>query len=139
MGYLDWSIEETKKEKDQADVTAQLESLLDSITAFRVKMFRGDPEIPLRLQEYQQALFQDIHDTFAALQSQDTTSGLGPQDLPPSIRNRFVGVTGKYRVLVFPKNDIWQRENQKEFIDQLRAALPGQETRLPALRCNCTV
>jgi hypothetical protein len=93
-------------------------------------MLRGDPEIPQRLLEYQEALFADIRDTFAALQGQDTSSPLRPQDLPPTIRNRFVGVTGKYRLLVFPKKDIWQRENQQELIDQLRAALPGQEERV---------
>ena len=47
--------------------------------------------------------------------------------MPPAIRSRFVGVTGRYRLLVFPKKDIWQRANQQEFIDQLRAALPGHE------------
>jgi preprotein translocase subunit SecF len=130
MGYLDWAIEETKKDSTQAALSAQLESLRDAISAFRVKMLRGDPEIPQRLLEYQEALFADIRDTFAALQGQDTSSPLRPQDLPPTIRNRFVGVTGKYRLLVFPKKDIWQRENQQELIDQLRAALPGQEERV---------
>lgn len=130
MGYLDWAIEETKKEKDQASVTADLQSLHDTISAFRVKMLSGADGIPQRLREYQQALFTDLHGTFAALRDQDTSSGLRTQDLPPAIRNRFVGVTGKYRLLVFPKKDIWQRQNQKEFIDQLRAALPGQEDRV---------
>jgi uncharacterized membrane protein YdfJ with MMPL/SSD domain len=105
-----------------------LKSLRDAISDFRVKMLSGDPEIPQRLQDYQQALFSDIHGTFAALQTQDTSSGLRPQDLPPTIRNRFVGVTGKYRLLVFPKKDIWQRDNQQEFIDQLRHAMPPGES-----------
>jgi hopanoid biosynthesis associated RND transporter like protein HpnN len=130
MGYLDWAIEETRKEKDQAALSAQLESLRDAISDFRVKMLSGSPGLPQRLLEYQQALFADIHDTFATLQAQDTSSGLTPQDLPATIRNRFVGISGRYRLLIFPKKDIWQRENQQEFIDQLRAALPGQEERV---------
>jgi hypothetical protein len=38
------------------------------------------------------------------------------------LRNRFVGVHGKYLIQVYPKKDvdIWERSGQKEFIDQLR-------------------
>jgi uncharacterized protein len=131
MGYMDWAIEETSKSTNEAAISAQLKSLRDAISDFRVKMLSGDPGIPQRLRDYQQALFADIHGTFAALQNQDTSSGLRVEDLPPAIRNRFVGITGKYRLLVFPKKDIWQRDNQAEFIDQLRAAMPpGQQDRV---------
>jgi hypothetical protein len=123
-GYLLWARDETKN--DQPNLAAQLQSLRDAILAFRVKMFSGEPEIPQRLLKYQQALFDDIRDTFTAIQNQDTARGLSPDDLPPAIRSRFVGVTGKYRLLVFPKKDIWQRENQQEFIEQLRSVLPRE-------------
>ena len=42
-----------------------------------------------------------------------------------ALRNRFVGVTGKILLQVYPKKDVWQRENQKEFIDQLRTVDPN--------------
>ena len=45
------------------------------------------------------------------------------QDLPDALRNRFIGVTGKYLLMVYPKKDVWQRENQKEFIDRLRRSI----------------
>src|SRR5262249_54575117 len=38
---------------------------------------------------------------------------------------RFIGVTGKYLLMVYPKEDVWQRENQKEFIDQLNTVDPN--------------
>ena len=41
MGYLDWAIEETQKDKDTADLSAQLRSLRDAISDFRVQMLRG--------------------------------------------------------------------------------------------------
>src|SRR5208283_1011455 len=94
------------------------------IIELRVKMFSDGPEIPRHLLEYQQALFDDIRDTFSVLQNQDTDNGLRPEDLPPTLRSQFVGVTGHFRVMVFPKKDVWQRENQKEFIEQLRRVIP---------------
>jgi predicted RND superfamily exporter protein len=53
------------------------------------------------------------------LQTQDNRAPLSVADLPPSLHDRFIGVTGKYLLMVYPKGDIWQREVQKVFIDQV--------------------
>jgi hypothetical protein len=45
--------------------------------------------------------------------------------LPKALRDRFVGVTGKYLLMVYPKKDVWKRENQKEFIDQVQTIDPN--------------
>jgi hypothetical protein len=124
MGFLVWAADETKT--NQPELSPQFTSLYNAISALRVTMLSGDPAIPRRLKEYQQALFDDIHDTFAALQDQDTGGGLKPEDLPTTLRSRFIGVSGKkFRVMVFPKKDIWQRPNQEEFINQLRSKIPA--------------
>jgi len=34
-------------------------------------------------------------------------------------------VTGKHLLQVYPQHDVWQRDNQKEFIDQLRTVDPN--------------
>jgi hypothetical protein len=93
-------------------------------------MLSGEPAIPERLRGYQDALFDDIRETFNAIKDQDTSGPLKPQDLPPSLRNRFVGVTGQYRLLVFPKHDIWNHDVQREFITELRTALKGDADRV---------
>jgi predicted RND superfamily exporter protein len=41
-------------------------------------------------------------------------------DLPAQLRNRFVGITGKYLIQVYPKQDVWERRNQEEFVAVLR-------------------
>jgi hypothetical protein len=128
MGYLGLAAQEVPK--DQAALAAQLTSLRDAIAAFRVKMLRGDPSIPTRLQAYQEALLNDIRETFKAIKTQDISGPLRPQDLPPTLRARFVGITGKYRVLVFPKGDIWNHDVQGKFISELRTALDGESDRV---------
>jgi predicted RND superfamily exporter protein len=59
------------------------------------------------------------------LQHQDTRAPLRAQDLPAALHDRFVGVSGKYLLMVHPKEDVWQRENQKKFIAQLRTIDPN--------------
>src|SRR5665213_3377157 len=123
MGYLGLAADETAKE--QPDLAGQLRALRESINELRVKMLNDDPEIPPRLLGYQKALFNDIRDTFDGIQTQDTSDGgLKPKDLPTALAHQFIGVTGKYRVLVFPKKDIWDHDNQAEFVAQLRTIAP---------------
>ena len=107
----------------------QFISLRDTIQNFRRNMLTGtgrnveDNEKKLRM--FQQALFNDLRETFDALKNQDDSSGLREQDLPPALRNMFIGVNGKFLLQVYPKKDAWQRENQKVFIGQVRTVDPN--------------
>ena len=82
-------------------------------------------ETSLKLASFQQALFSDIGETFETLRTQDDRGRLSIADLPDTIRKRFVGQTGKLLVQVYPKKDVWQREYQKEFVDELRTVAPN--------------
>ena len=65
-----------------------------------------------------------MRETFQLLQNQDDRAPLHVEDLPQAFRDQFVGVTGKYLLQVFPKNDVWQRDNQEKFIADLRTVDP---------------
>lgn len=119
-GYLSLAMARVKTE-DPA-IYQQLHSLSQTITELRRQMLLSDPVVVARqLAVFQQALFDDVRVTFETIQSQDNRARLGIDDLPPALRKRFLGVTGKYLVQVYPKKDCWQREHQKEFVEQLRS------------------
>jgi predicted RND superfamily exporter protein len=65
-------------------------------------------------------LLDDIRETFATLRTQDSSGRLGVEDLPETIRKRFLGATGKYLVQAYPREDVWQREAQRRFVAELR-------------------
>jgi hopanoid biosynthesis associated RND transporter like protein HpnN len=121
MGYLGAAADFLQKERPK--LAEELLSLRSAISDLRVKMLSDGEVMPRRLGEYQNALFNDIHQTFEAIEDQDTTSPLGPADLPPPLANQFIGRTGKFKVEVFPKDDIWQHDIQRKFIASLREAL----------------
>jgi hypothetical protein len=112
-------------------------SLRATINNLRRDMTTGsDRDVAANAQQltaYQQALFNDLRETFESLKNQDDSSGLRVEDLPPSLRNMFIGVTGKFLVQIYPKKDAWQRPNQKEFIDQLRHTLDPNNTGQPVI------
>ncbi|MCS7338061.1 MAG: MMPL family transporter, partial [Verrucomicrobiae bacterium] len=132
QGYLGLAIEEAAAQAPE--IAEQLSSLRDAIVRFRAQMLaEAHKDAPEKLGAYQRALFADLHETFSALKLQDDTCGLTTADLPEVLRNRFVGVTGKRLLQVYPKKDIWQRANQHEFIMQLREALDPQNTNKPII------
>jgi predicted RND superfamily exporter protein len=65
-----------------------------------------------------------VRETFQAIRSQDDSSRLRIEDLPDGLKSRFLGVTGKYLLQVYPKRNIWQREMQAEFVHQLQQVIP---------------
>jgi len=110
-------------------LSQQLLSLQRAIDDFRKELLKGTPaqvqSNSLKLASFQQALFDDVHDTFEALQNQDNSGALRIQDLPQALRDRFIGVTGKYLIMVYPKEDVWKRENQKKFIEDVQKVYPN--------------
>jgi uncharacterized protein len=111
-------------QKDDAGLAAELSALRDSITSLRREFWSGDAAaqdaVARQLGVFQRALLTDVHDTFEALQAQDNSAPLRPADLPPSLRSRFIGVTGKYLLQVYPREDVYQRDNQEAFVNQLQ-------------------
>jgi uncharacterized protein len=126
-GFLGAAYEEAKTE-DKA-LADQLLSLRDIVGDLRKQMLRGNAAAQetnsLRLAAFQRALFDDVRDTFQALQRQDDRTPLRVEDLPTALHDRFVGVSGKHLLMVNPKEDVWKRENQKIFIDQLQQIDPN--------------
>ncbi len=121
QGYLGLAIDASKD--DAPEIARQLGALRAAISEFRRLMLAADSSSAARLAEYQQALFVDLRNTFESIRQQDTSASLRVEDLPTALRNRFVGVHGKYLLQVYPKKDVWQRDYQKEFIFELRNAL----------------
>ena len=112
--------------KEEPPLSKQLLSLRSAINALRRGMLSGDKTVSAeKLAAFQQALFTDINETFQAFRNQDDRSGLRVEDLPPALNHRFIGRTGKYLLQVYPKEDVWKRENQEEFVKELRTVDPN--------------
>src|SRR5581483_5654521 len=92
-GYLGAADDEVRK--DEPALAKQLESLRAAVGDLRKQMLRGNPvkvqTNSLKLAAYQQALFQDVRETFEAMKHQDSDSPLRVADLPQALRDRFVG------------------------------------------------
>lgn len=126
-GYLGAALDEVGT--NEPALGRQMDLLRGTIENLRKELYLGDADAQearaQKLGKYQQALFNDVRETFLALQNQDNSAPLRGQDLPKALRDRFLGVTGKYLLQVYPEKNVWQRENQQEFIEQLRTIDPN--------------
>ncbi len=125
-GYLGAVLAEVQK--NEPELAEQLVRLRAAIDELRREMLAGRAHEATvkaaQLAIYQQALFSDVRETFRVLQNQDNRDRLRVEDLPKALRDRFVGRHGSILLQVNPKLDIWQRENQRAFIEELRTVDP---------------
>jgi len=125
-GYLGFALQEVKNERPA--LAKQLISLRLAIEELRKEMLRGNAAqveaSALKLTKFQRALLDDLRQTFQTLQNQDNRAPLTIEDLPTALRDRFIGVTKKYLLMVYPKEDVWKRENQEPFISELKTIDP---------------
>jgi len=113
---------------DNPALVKQFLSLKQAIVDLRKTMLDGDTaalaEHADKLGVFQRGLFDDIGDTFDSLKLQDNSTPLQAQNLPPVIRNRFIGVTGKFLLQVYPKDDVRERGPQEKFVKELQSIAP---------------
>jgi uncharacterized protein len=121
QSYLGLAIAEAEK-AEAGELVESLRELRESIVNLRFHLTQPNGRNDAaRLAAFQLALFRDVHETFGALRHQHADTELRMEDLPTALRNRFVGQSGKHLLQVYPRENIWQREHQEEFIRQLRS------------------
>jgi hopanoid biosynthesis associated RND transporter like protein HpnN len=122
FGYAGWA--RTEVQRNNPELATQFVELQQAIENLRKTMLAGDSndldKHAAELAVFQQALFNDVRETFESLQAQDDTAPLRVDDLPSALRDRFIGVTGQILLQIYPKNDVWQRGNQEKFVADLR-------------------
>jgi predicted RND superfamily exporter protein len=101
----------------EAALTAAREALravqarLGTLTAETTAALLGD---------FQQHLMADFADKLAFLQDNTDPTPITLDDVPPQLRQRFVGKSGRYLLQVFARDNIWEREAMQVFVKQLQ-------------------
>ena len=125
-GYMGLAADDVEKHPPvDRQILDSLRGLRSAVRDLRVSMFQGDTNAnAVKLGLFQYALLDDVRDTFSTLQTQDDTSGLRAEDLPPALRHRFIGATGKHLIQVYPKDDVWEHDVQERFVRDLQSVAP---------------
>lgn len=123
QGYMALAMDEVAASDDPEirDLVPMLKSLRESLMQLRSALFRGNlDDNAKKLGAFQRAFLSDLHDTIEALKTQDASAPLSVDDLPPALKNRFVGLHGSHLIQVYPKSNVWERVPQEAFVSELR-------------------
>jgi uncharacterized protein len=102
-----------------------LSQLLKSLRSLQAALARTEDDVAAaRLQAFDNHLARDLADDLHKLRDVSTPAPIGLTDLPPRLRERFVGNTGKWLLQVFAKESLWEYAALKHFVDQIRRVDP---------------
>jgi hopanoid biosynthesis associated RND transporter like protein HpnN len=76
------------------------------------------------LAEFQAALHRDLADKLGVLQRNVAAEPITPSDLPPELRARYFGRTGRYRLFAYPSENAWEFEPLTRFVTEVRSVDP---------------
>jgi hypothetical protein len=135
QGYLGLGAETAEREGAEESLVAEMRALRDAIGGLRKRMLSGRRGVnAVKLASYQRALLWDVRQTLGGIRDQDDTAPLRVEDLPLVLRRRFVSHDGaRHLVQVYPRHNVWERENQRAFVEELRSTLDPSGTGRPVI------
>src|SRR5262249_34839665 len=77
-----------------------------------------------RLQAFDEQLAQDLAEDLHQLAAVSTPAPITVDELPPSLRERYVSPSGKYLLRVFARGDLWEYPPLEHFTQRIRTVDP---------------
>jgi len=116
-------------EKEQAATKEQMAETHRLINQIVPRLMADDPQVTSRLADYGKYFFSDLRDTWELFRGYVKSGLTAPvptlQDLPASVRQRFVSPDGMYLIRVFPSEDTWNFGPLKRFVQSLWSVDPN--------------
>lgn len=110
------------KKRPPIEEMQEVRRLIDQFLAWAKRM--GPKEVRRALGGFEGELLGDLRDKFDILKRNLDAGPMTIQDVPPELLERFVGRTGRYQVLIFPAENIWEPEQLARFVQEIRTVDP---------------
>jgi uncharacterized protein len=76
------------------------------------------------LARLQDELYRDFADKLRGFRRNLDPRPVAPGEVPPELRQRYIGTSGRYLIRVQPAVDIWQQAGAERFVGELRSVDP---------------
>jgi hopanoid biosynthesis associated RND transporter like protein HpnN len=98
-----------------------LRDLHEALPAFALRLKDGKTEC---LQDFEQRMAGDLAADLYRLREVSTPEAITLADLPPALRERYVGKNGQWLLQVFGKESLWDYAPLVHFVDRIRSVDP---------------
>lgn len=113
---------EARKAPQAKPVAAFLATLDSFFTALEKEKDRNAAGM---LREFQGDMFAELPDKLKMMKESLEAAPVGESDVPPELKQRFVGKSGKLLLQVAAKKEIFEREPLQEFVTQVKGIIPN--------------
>jgi predicted RND superfamily exporter protein len=101
---------------------AEIKAVRDKTTELLNLLRRVKRESAEAALGYLQAqLYRDFIDKFHSLQRNLDPAPVTTEDVPPELRRKFVGESGRFLLQIHPRVDVWEKEGARQFVSELRS------------------
>jgi hopanoid biosynthesis associated RND transporter like protein HpnN len=111
-----------KEQRPEAKPVGAFLTILDTFFANLEK--EKDRNAVGMLQDFQGGMFAQLPEKIELLKASLNPAAVTALDIPPELKSRFVGKTGKYMLQIAPKHEIFDFKPLKAFSDQVRQIDP---------------
>ena len=93
---------------------------------FREQSQKVEPDLAEeRLQNFSQLLFADYRNLMEELKANADVKLVKLEEIPETLRKRYISQKGKYVAHIFPSVDVWDLDERKKYLDDLRSVDPN--------------
>lgn len=124
-GHLGLGIDNLHSPGGNGEAEELLRSVRRSVSRLRQLTVSDNLSVTKKLTEFQRALFGSVHETIRQVEEQEDRQPLQAEDVPAVLRKFLISSSGKFLLQVYPKEDIWERDKQETFINELRTVDPN--------------
>lgn len=78
-----------------------------------------------RLGEFSELLFTDYRNLIDELKANAKAQPVQLEEIPADLRKRYISSKGKYVINIFPSVDIWNQDERKKYLKDLRSVDPN--------------
>jgi hypothetical protein len=109
---------------DRVGHLAESDTALARATADLARAVSETPESGARLKEFDRRLAADLATELHALKNVSRPEPITQADVPPELRERFIGADGEYLVRAFAKESLWDFDALRAFTSSAATADP---------------
>ena len=96
------------------------------VRKFREQSQKMEPDLAeKRLQNFSQLLFADYRNLMEELKANADVKLVKLEEIPETLRKRYISQKGKYVAHIFPSVDVWDLDERKKYLDDLRSVDPN--------------
>ena len=111
------------RERDDLD---SVQMAGNRVRNFREQSQKMEPDLAeKRLQNFSQLLFADYRNLMEELKANADVKLVKLEEIPETLRKRYISQKGKYVAHIFPSVDVWDLDERKKYLDDLRSVDPN--------------